>query len=556
MFLKRRGEGKTFLISDRLKKRGFLLRNFFVGSRMRNILFGTVIVLVLISTGVFGFNYFKHSRAANIPLSCSLNPATNINECLMQYDSGDNTIYLDDSNTQINNPSNPVNLTINGSSNSLTLTVVVSGTFYFRNLTINNAKITHDALIAGTDFDATTNVLVTNTTGNRGDRKKVDFRVSEQLRINGSYASINVTGKGYPGGKSSHPNGYGPSGGIAQNIKNAGVGVLSSGGGNYGDGGSSEDKGFCGLGADTKGFLSGGMASNSIYGSGSGYSFGNTCVGTGGKFPSATLGQAGGGFINIYANSFFIDDNSSVVADGNYISTGTNEVKASTKFAGGGAGGTIFLKYSYGNANYPSANRGGLCSIASYELCENYDDLNALNNAKNGLVTYSGQAGLFSSGGRKTNIHANGGGAYSLFPDKSYKLYAGPGGGGKVEVGIEGSLISVDKTYTYNSASLSESGSPINVAKGDSLKATLLVQNVEANKFVDIRDLIFQSASGGIGGVTNVHVYNETSGETEIQSPNFTWRTETISGNSYLTITLKAPDGCRKLKITYDATVT
>ena len=131
MFLRRRGETPKFSISNRLKKRTFLSFGYFSNPKIKKVLFGTAIAVLFLSAGVFGFSYFKHSKAANIPLYCQVNPATQITECLMQYDTGTNEIYLNDTDTRINNQSNPVDLKIIGSSTGQTLTVIVSGTFWF-----------------------------------------------------------------------------------------------------------------------------------------------------------------------------------------------------------------------------------------------------------------------------------------------------------------------------------------------------------------------------------------------------------------------------------------
>ena len=212
---------------------------------------------------------------------------------------------------------------------------------HFASLTIrNNAILTHNPITIPDMASAVGGSLVNATTGT-GRWKKVDIILSGGLTIEGG-GSINVDGKGYPGGYSGHTKGYGPGGGSFTSGNAGGGGGYGGHGGQGGhDSGNSFGKG---------GIIYDSMANPSEWGSGGG---GGSSLGR--------SGGAGGGFVRVVAASVYFSTSNAMVARGAY---------GKYDKAGAGSGGTINLTAALFSVNMApaviidaSGNNGGYIPV-------------------------------------------------------------------------------------------------------------------------------------------------------------------------------------------------
>lgn len=316
---------------------------------------------------------------------------------------------------------------------------------------INNAVLTHQALAVG-EWSGTS--VLGNTTG-IGRWKKVDIEVAESitLTVNGK---INVSGKGYPGGRATNAvvaeSGFGPGGGQGHYAKRA-----SGGGGAYfGNGGD----GRIGVGVIAEG--------------GNAYSQ-NFDFGSGGGASESTqtndyAGMPGGGRIKLVAkNKIIVSSGSEITANGD-VGSMTCPSCQDSSISGSGSGGFIQLQaYEYEFSTTVlnltalaggGANRGQTDGIA---------DNIALNLIQNpGTIT----------------ISANGG----ISPFEGY----GSGGGGRV---ILGKLIPQVPSVAKKLIAIKRDGlvapngfNPYALQLNDIIKVTLTLSNMDAGQLVTISD--------------------------------------------------------------------
>lgn len=185
--------------------------------------------------------------------------------------------------------------------------VTISGTHTYNSLTVTNgATLTHEPiLVADINSDGTT--LKTS-----GLNKRVDLIIIDTLNVT-NHGRIDVSSKGFPGGNSSHPVGYGPGGGCSVNSN-----YRFSGGAHGGNSTSIYCTGGTAYGSETAPFE---------HGSGGGRQ----------RPDNARDGAPGGGIIKISTKNMNLDqdDQTFIAANGGKNSS-----------SGGGAGGSIWLKVS------------------------------------------------------------------------------------------------------------------------------------------------------------------------------------------------------------------
>lgn len=309
-----------------------------------------------------------------------------------------------------------------------TAIVNVRGQRNFNSLKIKNGGIvTHEPLVPGTDFNISNNSL--NTI------KKVDLKIATDLTLE-SGGKIDVTGKGYPGGRilncsinvnpSDWTNGYGYGrGNFAQG--NAGDYAYGSGGGYFGDGGNGVS-----FSNPSPYSVSGGQDSRKPnipedigYGAGGGASQDHKWSGTE-NYTGCSYGGDGGGMIilDVTGKVIFNDSTSVISANGGkplvrlknsiptiYVDPDTYYCVGSCDeretFGGGGSGGYIRIKTPqiiYPSTGYSAANvdggpwRGSECG----NVCKNGLPGKIINNRGitiNNIFVNGGKGGGGGGGG-------------------------------------------------------------------------------------------------------------------------------------------------------------
>lgn len=281
--------------------------------RNKRLLFLGLSVLCL---GFFMFQMLimKAPKGARAAATLSCDTATPKN-CTITFVSASDTYTINNSTLD------GTNLTILGA--GYPSTVTISGARTFKNLTIDNASLTHPAMTSA-DFDVSGNFIASSA-------NQINISVTEKFTMQ-DHAFLDAIGKGGPGGTVSHPKGYGPSGGDGA-VNTGSVDTASGGGGNGGNGGQGGGtQSPLGIGA-------GGLSSASSIsqpGSGSGYS------GPSGAGDPNGNGKPGGGLIHVSAQTIEFDGSSQYYARGVLGSSYTYSGKYAA--VGGGGGGSIWLQ--------------------------------------------------------------------------------------------------------------------------------------------------------------------------------------------------------------------
>lgn len=230
-------------------------------------------------------------------------------------------------------------------------TVTTSGTRNFKSLKItNNGVLTHDPILV-TDMSDQTNLKPTSA------YKRVDLVIEGDLTLE-SGGSINVDGKGYPGGENkSGRDGYGPGRGKGFYEEAASDREPAAGGGGFGG------KGGMGLGRQSFERAAGGPVNPVPFNSdspdlqfGSGGGSATLSDGTG------TAGGAGGGRIYLMINGNLSVDGvsgSTISANGTFAFCDNNTVSRRS-CSGGGSGGMIWIQ-----TMAFSSTTGGLLNVSA-----------------------------------------------------------------------------------------------------------------------------------------------------------------------------------------------
>lgn len=348
---------------------------------------------------------------------------------------------------------------------SMTITssaVVVSGSIKLKNLTIGTgATLMHDALAYPADIQSNGYSLTAS-----GLLKKVDIETTGNITLSGG-GSINVDGKGYPGGTpggdtySAVGSGLGKAGGVG--IKDDGATYYATGGGgNSGSGGRGyysgntwESAGGAGDSAtmvDTNGFLPGSGAGS----------------GKRGIYP--VIGGAGGGRVHLKAGGMI-----SISSDSSISANGVSVTSIWALVTGGGGGGTIWLEAQKNNFSYSSSTFAARAnkSTAPTGIGHTYDISQV---ATDGGVTVRG----LDQSNAVLNISADGGSGFYY----NANLMGGPGGGGKIYVmtvqDFSGTKISKKLEALERPAGTSNTTfNPYATVLGDKIKVTITVTGLK-----------------------------------------------------------------------------
>jgi len=334
----------------------------------------------------------------------------------------------------------------NGVANSVV--IATSGSHHYASMEImNKAVLTHDP-IQISEIDTTKLPTDPNYLNANGKNKKVDLVIAGDLILDGG--SIDVSGKGYPGGRGAYENGYGPGGGHYKRLRYCGS-VHSGGGGHGGRGGNGQ--------------TTGGIQNDSLpfpidYGSGGG---GGHCWEKG----SFAYGGNGGGYIKIQAESIIFANNSSSILANGADGSGTGSSKG-----GGGAGGSIILQ-------------GVIVQSAILSGTE------ASNVGGNLGYNSRGDDGPAISG-EFLNIHADGG------SEPTYR-YAGGGGGGIISINLQSTSMSIKKVLSPKerpAGTPNTNFNPYSIQKGDVIKVWLFGTMFSPGFSTRITDELFTSSDG------------------------------------------------------------
>lgn len=268
---------------------------------------------------------------------------------------------------------------------------VTRGNPHFKNLTIQNyAVVTHEALVQlYNDFNVASPYDLTSN----GQAKKVDLLIDEDLTLI-SGGSINVNGKGYPGGVAAGGNGYG---------LGASIGLVSSTnpttGAGYGGNGGGASVTNGGLSYPTSYNSDVFQDSQFYHGSGSGGSSISFAT------PVSVVGAKGGGRVHLkIGNGLYIKD-----AVSNILANGEDGTRAFDggicgAGSGGASGGTIWIESSlisttgtsYSVAGGASSVPGavGFASIDASFILHNINATGGLGaEGCNGSLRYGGGGG-------------------------------------------------------------------------------------------------------------------------------------------------------------------
>lgn len=278
----------------------------------------------------------------------------------------------------------------------------------FLGLTVrSNGVLTHDALaIADMAQDSDGDHSLSDETAGTARWKKVDIVTVGGITLK-SNGTINVDGKGYPGGQADGQNGYGPSGGEAVHfVGNRNDYTKAGGGGSYGAGGTPEQ-------GDTWGYGGPAYPSSVIdYGSGGGFAYaedrgGGSCNN---KVADA-LGGNGGGRISLETqHSIILSNGSYVTANGTFGESehhksgqvGCGKVEA-WAYGGGGGGGLIQFggRIVYSDLMIPLATVFGGAANGFDGIGPGYPILGLFANGEHGGDNRGG-----GGGGGKISIHS------------------------------------------------------------------------------------------------------------------------------------------------------
>lgn len=283
-------------------------------------------------------------------------------------------------------------------------TAIMSGTHTFKSLTIRSGGVlTHDKILT-TDIDTTKAPTDPAYLKASGQIKKIDLTITGSLII--TDGSIDVSGKGFPGGQVQNEDGYGPGLGASHSSNSSQEG---GGGGGYGGAGG---RGFQWSTVGAAGGAAYGSSANpTAYGSGGGSSQWKTVS------DGLAVGGNGGGFIRINASSVDMSANGFIRANGD---DGGRSDSISLSGGGAGAGGSINITitdtlYTLISSSKSPTALGGTSTLASSAT----DD--GTHKGGNGTVTFQG-----SSKHTYGNITANGGDS----------VYGGAGGGGRILLNV------------------------------------------------------------------------------------------------------------------------
>lgn len=411
--------------------------------RRRMILVGAVSVLLIVSTVVVATNIFHGVRKTKaafcdgaLPKNCTVDSIS---------------ISISDTDTTYDGS----NLTVTNS------TIIIAGTHTFNNLTLDSSIITHQPLVAGTDFSLSNNSNLTAS----GAVKKIDIKVNSSLVLkNGS--SLNADGKGYPlypaGNVSGNNRAYGNlSGGGGNSYGIIALGsFVAGGGGNGGQGGSLFNRPNVDPGDGVSGLAYGYTLPDYYPYPGSAGGSAKTLI------PAyQATGGTGGGRINLETSSLNIESGNVISANGGNAGACVSTFLSQPVCGSGGAGGTIIIKAGTIETAIDPKVVGGLGSSIN-----GYAGLLYLNNV------YS----LNSS----TNITANGGAGGS------------GGGGGVIEIIATKSNYKIFKWLeSVEQPNQAEPINPYTLQLGDAIKVKIKVDEIQNGSKID--DAILQKPNGG-----------------------------------------------------------
>jgi len=375
------------------------------------------------------YHYFKTASAADtcVAGTTALTISSGVNSRIVD------NVLSGSSNSSCNGSVSDYDITVTGPGVKLTL----GGFNTFKSVNIiNNATVTHDAIVPSTDIATGDAVL-----NDAGEKKKVQMQITGALTLD-TGGKIDVSGLGYPGGTLAHPVGYGYGGGQStRTATSEAISVYGAGGGGFGNKGGDGKSSINAVAAVP---AAGGIAYPNFYdayyfraGSGAGYNFGNVNLTN-----SAKVGSAGGGRIYIHAGTINIKSGT-ITAKGNdgsaTIAVCNDTIRNRSSFGAGGAGGTIWL-----SADTIISPVGSLAPNVSGGLAGNdyaATSKACASNAATPSMIHDGANGLsevFVDGKDSASIYANyfstlsvAGGAPSLL---SNGTAAGGGAGGRIRI--------------------------------------------------------------------------------------------------------------------------
>ena len=481
----------------------------------KHYIFLVAFIVVLVS----GVVYYQKFKVANATINYNSTTDTYQISCT-NYVNNVGTYYIVNNIGQDNSQST-VGFDLTGKnveiltplSSSYTCKVVVYGHQTFNNLILNNRTIiTHEELsmISGSttrsqDFYTAADVTpdhpiwsLKTSSSVTGVNKIVDLNISGTLTLNAG-SSIDVTGKGYPGGINSGDGmkGYGPGGSpYYYTTQNHHAG---SGGASYG--------GVGGLGADTE--VSGLYCNESNinnYNIPAGVTYGDSTTtetlyhgsgsgsvkhsGQGDSLP----GNPGGGLIKIVTGTL-------VLNGGKIIANGTDKSGTSGDIgAGGGSGGSIYLQFSQLGNNPADLNESviiGPTVAAGNSFCQ-------YATGKAGSIQWFGFADYkmksnYTPG--EENISARGGNSTNMGTP------SGSGGGGRVIIVKTNTTPIINKTVK----NLSRATDTSRIFKpGDEVEVKLEVLGVPTTQKFTLTDNIF-SDMGDTGLILSNFAFIENS---------------------------------------------
>lgn len=345
--------------------------------------------------------------------------------------------------TEVNGTTLPSNVSVVIANKEVKMFTNPGVPFQAKNITINNGGVlTHDLLIATTDFNPAAPTFALNL---NGQRKKVDLDIlytgagTGNLTITGN-GKINVDSKGYPGRDGS---GYGP----GFSLSNSGY----SGGAGYGGaGGDAKQNGSIG-GVAYPSIATASQLTELLPGSSSGSDDGAN-------------GASGGGIIQLR-----IGGQLTIGLNGLISSNGNNGSDLWFNHgSGGGSGGSIKITFLANQVQSPSVN-------------VSWGDKSG--NGQDGAAGTVYISGVVLAGNAPDRIQAKGG-------DVAVLSDSGGGGGGRIALfGVDSpGTLSANITKTLTAVERNglpdTSFNPYALQKGDKIKITLTVSGIKTFPYI------------------------------------------------------------------------
>jgi hypothetical protein len=453
-------------------------------NRRRIFTFGGLLLVVLVLGSILIMKNPRQGQAASHLTGCAGAGLVTIINSHMTYVKSGATVYDNPDTTNYD-------ITLDN------CPVTMSGTNYMKSLTLQNgAVMTHDAITAS-DINRSLPASDPGYLLSSGQAKLVDIRLSGNLTIQ-SGSSINVSGKGFPGGMVSEIGGLGGDGSIYGRGFGPGAsnGFSSSAANIFGASAS-----YGGLGGGWGTSVSGGPTSGVTYGdeyhpdqwgSGSGavrnWDDGN---------PGSKNGVAGGGRIYIEANDIIMpsktdvnDHSSGILANGSWAGA------QSSTAVGAGSGGSIWIRIRNQDSTTIFKAIGGQTPYGT--VAGGWGDRNTRYGAP-GSMHFKG----LEIGGDALlqDIRADGGGADGITPTGG--SYTG-GGGGRAVIELLNSAVSIKKSLLPVSrptgATFNPVFNPYALQLGDVIKVDMLVSQITppttiSDKFLTIGGGAFASGT-------------------------------------------------------------